>query len=80
MRRVRRLRFASIARVKARFADSKVHSATSRSTRGVSGPHPDLGATVNGTGALLMRADRVGRDTMLSQPVRATGEDEPQNN
>ena len=28
------------------------------------------GATVNGTGSLLMRATRVGRDTMLSQIVR----------
>jgi Cu+-exporting ATPase len=28
------------------------------------------GATVNGTGAMLMRAERVGRDTMLSQIVR----------
>ncbi|HWJ39300.1 MAG TPA: HAD-IC family P-type ATPase, partial [Sphingomicrobium sp.] len=28
------------------------------------------GATINGTGALLMRATRVGRDTMLSQIVR----------
>ena len=28
------------------------------------------GATVNGTGCLLMRAERVGRDTMLSQIVR----------
>ena len=28
------------------------------------------GATVNGTGSLLMRAERVGRDTMLSQIVR----------
>jgi Cu+-exporting ATPase len=28
------------------------------------------GATLNGTGALLMRAERVGRDTMLSQIVR----------
>jgi Cu+-exporting ATPase len=28
------------------------------------------GATVNGTGTLLMRAQRVGRDTMLSQIVR----------
>jgi Cu+-exporting ATPase len=28
------------------------------------------GATVNGTGAILMRAERVGRDTMLSQIVR----------
>jgi Cu+-exporting ATPase len=29
-----------------------------------------VGATVNGTGSLLMRAERVGRDTMLSQIVR----------
>jgi Cu+-exporting ATPase len=28
------------------------------------------GATVNGTGSVLMRAERVGRDTMLSQIVR----------
>jgi Cu+-exporting ATPase len=28
------------------------------------------GATVNGTGSLLMKAERVGRDTMLSQIVR----------
>jgi Cu+-exporting ATPase len=28
------------------------------------------GATINGTGMLLMRAERVGRDTMLSQIVR----------
>ena len=28
------------------------------------------GATVNGTGSLMMRAERVGRDTMLSQIVR----------
>ena len=28
------------------------------------------GATVNGTGSMLMRAERVGRDTMLSQIVR----------
>lgn len=28
------------------------------------------GATVNGTGSLVMRAERVGRDTMLSQIVR----------
>jgi Cu+-exporting ATPase len=28
------------------------------------------GATVNGTGAMLMRAERVGKDTMLSQIVR----------
>ncbi len=32
------------------------------------------GATVNGTGALLMRAERVGRDTMLSQIVRMVAE------
>jgi len=31
---------------------------------------PVTGATVNGTGSLLMRAERVGRDTMLSQIVR----------
>jgi len=31
---------------------------------------PLTGATVNGTGSLLMRAERVGRDTMLSQIVR----------
>lgn len=29
-----------------------------------------IGATVNGTGSLLMKAERVGRDTMLSQIVR----------
>ncbi|MFP5329927.1 MAG: heavy metal translocating P-type ATPase [Alphaproteobacteria bacterium] len=29
-----------------------------------------VGATVNGTGMLVMRAERVGRDTMLSQIVR----------
>jgi Cu+-exporting ATPase len=28
------------------------------------------GATINGTGSILMRAERVGRDTMLSQIVR----------
>ncbi|MXO73035.1 heavy metal translocating P-type ATPase [Alteraurantiacibacter buctensis] len=32
------------------------------------------GATVNGTGSLLMRADRVGRDTMLSQIVHMVAE------
>lgn len=32
------------------------------------------GATVNGTGALLMRATRIGRDTMLSQIVRMVAE------
>ena len=32
------------------------------------------GATVNGTGALIMRAERVGTDTMLSQIVRMVSE------
>ena len=32
------------------------------------------GATVNGTGALIMRAERVGADTMLSQIVRMVSE------
>ena len=32
------------------------------------------GATVNGTGSLLMKAQRVGRDTMLSQIVRMVAE------
>ena len=32
------------------------------------------GATVNGTGSLLMRAERIGRDTMLSQIVRMVAE------
>jgi len=32
------------------------------------------GATVNGTGALVMRAERVGRDTMLAQIVRMVSE------
>ncbi len=32
------------------------------------------GATVNGTGSLVMRAERVGRDTMLSQIVRMVAE------
>ncbi|KAK0350135.1 hypothetical protein LTR94_030247, partial [Friedmanniomyces endolithicus] len=31
---------------------------------------PVTGATVNGTGAMLVRAERVGQDTMLSQIVR----------
>src|SRR4029453_16353207 len=31
------------------------------------------GATVNGTGSLLMRAERVGSDTMLAQIVRMGG-------
>jgi P-type Cu+ transporter len=33
-----------------------------------------VGATVNGTGGLLVRAERVGRDTMLSQIVRMVAE------
>ena len=33
-----------------------------------------IGATVNGGGALVMRADRVGADTLLSQIVRMVGE------
>lgn len=33
-----------------------------------------IGATVNGTGSLLMRAERVGSDTMLSQIVHMVGE------
>jgi Cu+-exporting ATPase len=32
------------------------------------------GATINGTGSLVMRAERVGRDTMLSQIVRMVAE------
>ena len=32
------------------------------------------GATVNGTGSLVMRAERVGKDTMLSQIVRMVAE------
>ena len=32
------------------------------------------GATVNGTGSLLMRAERVGRDTLLAQIVRMVAE------
>jgi Cu+-exporting ATPase len=32
------------------------------------------GATLNGTGALVMRAERVGADTLLSQIVRMVGE------
>lgn len=33
-----------------------------------------IGGTVNGTGSLLIRADRVGSDTLLSQIVRMVGE------
>jgi Cu+-exporting ATPase len=34
---------------------------------------PLVGGTVNGTGTLLMRAERVGRDTLLAQIVRLVG-------
>ena len=33
-----------------------------------------IGATVNGTGSLIMRADRVGRDTLLAQIVNMVGQ------
>ncbi len=33
-----------------------------------------VGATMNGTGALVMRAERVGRETLLAQIVRLVGE------
>ena len=33
-----------------------------------------MGATLNGTGALVMRAERVGRETLLAQIVRLVGE------
>ena len=33
-----------------------------------------IGATLNGTGSLLMRAERVGADTLLAQIVRMVGE------
>ena len=35
---------------------------------------PVTGATVNGTGSLVMRAERVGRGTLLAQIVRMVGE------
>ena len=35
---------------------------------------PLIGATVNGTGSLLMRAEKVGADTLLSQIVRMVSE------
>jgi len=35
---------------------------------------PLIGATVNGTGGLLMRADKVGADTLLSQIVKMVAE------
>lgn len=34
---------------------------------------PLIGGTINGTGALLMRAERVGRDTVLAQIVQLVG-------
>ncbi len=33
-----------------------------------------VGGTVNGTGSFVMRAERVGRDTVLAQIVRMVGE------
>jgi Cu+-exporting ATPase len=39
-----------------------------------SGGSPLVGGTVNSTGALLMRAERVGDETMLAQIVRMVGE------
>ena len=33
-----------------------------------------VGGTINGTGALVMRAERVGADTLLAQIVRMVGE------
>ncbi len=33
-----------------------------------------IGGTINGTGALVMRAERIGADTMLAQIVRLVGE------
>ena len=33
-----------------------------------------IGGTVNGTGSLVMRAERVGAETMLAQIVRLVGE------
>ena len=33
-----------------------------------------IGGTVNGTGGLVMRAERVGADTLLAQIVRMVGE------
>jgi len=38
------------------------------------GGEPLIGATVNGTGSLLMRAEKVGADTLLSQIVRMVSE------
>lgn len=33
-----------------------------------------IGATINGTGSVMMRAERVGADTLLAQIVRMVGE------
>lgn len=38
------------------------------------GAMPLIGATINGTGSLLMRAEKVGSDTLLSQIVQMVGE------
>ena len=38
------------------------------------GGNPITGGTVNGTGTLVMRAERVGRDTLLAQIVRMVSE------
>ena len=38
------------------------------------GGAPLVGATVNGTGSLIMRAERVGQETLLAQIVRMVGE------
>ena len=35
---------------------------------------PVIGGTINGTGTLVMRAERIGADTLLSQIVRMVGE------
>ena len=36
--------------------------------------HPIIGGTINGTGTLVMRAERVGSDTLLAQIVRMVSE------
>jgi Cu+-exporting ATPase len=35
-----------------------------------------IGGTINGTGSFVMRADRVGRDTMLAQIVRMVADEQ----
>src|SRR3989449_9647443 len=48
---------------------------TGESIPGEKGPgEPLIGGTVNGTGTLVMRAERVGADTLLAQIVRMVGE------